>query len=85
MAGHDFVIHFAAESHVDRSIHDASAFVQTNVLGTFNVLESSRKVGIKTVIHMSSDCSEKGNDCDRMACSALSVASFSNWAMYGKA
>jgi dTDP-glucose 4,6-dehydratase len=55
MAGHDFVVHFAAESHVDRSIHDASAFVQTNVLGTLNVLEASRKVRIKTVIHISTD------------------------------
>jgi len=55
MADHDFVIHFAAESHVDRSIHDASAFVQTNVLGTFNVLEACRKVGTTTVIHVSTD------------------------------
>lgn len=55
MSNHDFVIHFAAESHVDRSIDDATAFVQTNVLGTFNVLEASRKVGIKTVIHVSTD------------------------------
>ena len=55
MAGHDFVVHFAAESHVDRSIDDASAFVNTNVLGTFNVLEASRRVGIKTVIHVSTD------------------------------
>jgi dTDP-glucose 4,6-dehydratase len=55
MADHDYVIHFAAESHVDRSIDDASAFVQTNVLGTFNVLEASRKVGIKTMIHVSTD------------------------------
>ena len=55
MNGHDFVIHFAAESHVDRSIDDASAFVQTNVLGTFNVLEASRKTKIKTVIHVSTD------------------------------
>jgi dTDP-glucose 4,6-dehydratase len=55
MANHDFVIHFAAESHVDRSINDASVFVQTNVLGTFNVLEASRKNGIKTVIHVSTD------------------------------
>jgi dTDP-glucose 4,6-dehydratase len=55
MANHDFVVHFAAESHVDRSIDDASAFVQTNVLGTFNVLEASRRVGIKTVIHVSTD------------------------------
>jgi len=55
MADHDFVIHFAAESHVDRSIDDASAFVQTNVLGTFNVLEASRKSGVKTMIHVSTD------------------------------
>ena len=55
MEGHDFVIHFAAESHVDRSIEDASAFIQTNVLGTFNVLEASHKVGIRTVIHISTD------------------------------
>jgi dTDP-glucose 4,6-dehydratase len=55
MANHDFVVHFAAESHVDRSIDDASAFIQTNILGTFNVLEASRKVGIKTVIHISTD------------------------------
>ena len=55
MAGHDYVIHFAAESHVDRSIDDASAFVQTNVLGTFNVLEASRKSGVRTMIHVSTD------------------------------
>jgi len=55
MSGHDFVIHFAAESHVDRSIDDAAVFIQTNVLGTFNVLEASRKTNIKTVIHVSTD------------------------------
>jgi dTDP-glucose 4,6-dehydratase len=55
MTGHDFVIHFAAESHVDRSIDAAAVFIQTNVLGTFNVLEASRKSNIKTVIHVSTD------------------------------
>ena len=55
MGNHDYVVHFAAESHVDRSINDASVFVQTNVLGTFNVLEASRKLRIKTVIHVSTD------------------------------
>jgi len=55
MANHDYVIHFAAESHVDRSIENASAFVQTNVLGTFNVLEASRKTKIKTMVHVSTD------------------------------
>jgi dTDP-glucose 4,6-dehydratase len=55
MSNHDFVTHFAAESHVDRSIDDAAVFIQTNVLGTFNVLEASRKTKIKTVIHVSTD------------------------------
>lgn len=55
ISNHDYVVHFAAESHVDRSIDDASAFVQTNVLGTFNVLEASYKTGIETVIHVSTD------------------------------
>ena len=51
----DCIVNFAAESHVDRSIDDASVFVQTNVLGTFNVLEASRKTKIKTVVHVSTD------------------------------
>jgi dTDP-glucose 4,6-dehydratase len=55
MENHDYVVNFAAESHVDRSINDASAFVQTNVMGTFNVLEASHKSGIKTMIHVSTD------------------------------
>lgn len=36
------VVHFAAESHVDRSIHGPAAFIQTNVVGTFNLLEETR-------------------------------------------
>ena len=55
MIGHNFVVHFAAQSHVDRSINDASAFVHSNVLGTFNVLEASRRLQVKTVIHVSTD------------------------------
>ena len=55
MSEHDYVIHFAAESHVDRSITDAATFVKTNVLGTFNVLESARLNSIKIMIHVSTD------------------------------
>ena len=51
----DHVVHFAAESHVDRSIEDASAFVRTNVLGTFTLLESARKFDVKRFIHISTD------------------------------
>jgi len=39
----DAVVNFAAESHVDRSIDDASAFIRTNVTGTFELLEASRR------------------------------------------
>ncbi|MFN7948463.1 MAG: dTDP-glucose 4,6-dehydratase [Blastocatellia bacterium] len=41
--GIDTIVHFAAESHVDRSIADPGAFVQTNVVGTFNLLEAARQ------------------------------------------
>lgn len=51
----DHVVHFAAESHVDRSIEDASTFVRTNVLGTFTLLESARKYHVSRFIHISTD------------------------------
>jgi dTDP-glucose 4,6-dehydratase len=40
----DMVVHFAAESHVDRSIEGPAEFIQTNILGTFSLLETARKV-----------------------------------------
>jgi dTDP-glucose 4,6-dehydratase len=49
------VIHFAAESHVDRSIHDATPFVRTNVLGTQVLLDASREFGVERFIHVSTD------------------------------
>ena len=49
------IIHFAAESHVDRSIEDGSIFVRTNVLGTYTLLESALKHGINRFIHVSTD------------------------------
>ena len=39
----DTVVHFAAETHVDRSIHDPAPFIQTNYVGTFTLLEAARK------------------------------------------
>ncbi|MGE5341704.1 MAG: dTDP-glucose 4,6-dehydratase [Candidatus Omnitrophota bacterium] len=44
----DTVIHFAAESHVDRSIHGPADFIQTNILGTFSLLEGARKHWLST-------------------------------------
>lgn len=54
VAGCDVVVHFAAESHVDRSIHGPEAFVRTNVLGTFTLLEAARKYR-KRFHHVSTD------------------------------
>lgn len=51
----DTVVHFAAETHVDRSIIEPHIFVQTNVIGTTNLLELSLKYGIKKFIHISTD------------------------------
>ncbi len=51
----DTIVHFAAESHVDRSILDASAFLQTNVMGTLNLLEAAKNNGNKRFHHVSTD------------------------------
>jgi dTDP-glucose 4,6-dehydratase len=51
----DAVVHFAAESHVDRSIHDASAFITTNVLGTQTLLDAALRHKIARFIHISTD------------------------------
>lgn len=51
----DAVVHFAAESHVDRSIEDASVFVRTNVLGTHVLLEAALNHGVKRFVHVSTD------------------------------
>ena len=55
MPGHDAVVHFAAESHVDRSIAGAGPFVTTNVLGTQVLLDSARKHGVGRFVHISTD------------------------------
>ena len=51
----DAVVHFAAESHVDRSIEDPTVFVQTNVIGTQTLLDACRKNGNKRFHHVSTD------------------------------
>ena len=53
--GHDVVVHFAAESHVDRSIESSAIFVTTNVLGTQQMLEGAMRHNIKTFVHVSTD------------------------------
>jgi dTDP-glucose 4,6-dehydratase len=51
----DAVVHFAAESHVDRSILGATVFVETNVMGTQILLEASRQHGIERFLHVTTD------------------------------
>ena len=55
MRGADAVVHFAAESHVDRSIYEPAPVIQTNVTGTFVLLQISRKLKIKKFVHVSTD------------------------------
>ncbi len=49
------VVHFAAESHVDRSIHDSGPFVRTNVLGTQVLLDAAREHPVEKFVHVSTD------------------------------
>jgi dTDP-glucose 4,6-dehydratase len=55
MAGHDAVVHFAAESHVDRSIVDPDTFVRTNCLGTNVLCDVARHLEVDRFLHISTD------------------------------
>jgi dTDP-glucose 4,6-dehydratase len=55
MRGCDAVMHFAAESHVDRSIYEPAPVIQTNVTGTFILLEVARKISVSRFVHVSTD------------------------------
>ncbi len=55
MSNVDAVVNFAAETHVDRSIHEAGAFINTDVRGTFVLLEAAKKHGIERFLHISTD------------------------------
>ena len=55
MKGHDAVVHFAAESHVDRSIDGSAAFVITNCVGTNVVVDTARKLEVGRVLHIGTD------------------------------
>lgn len=51
----DYVVNFAAESHVDRSIEDSLIFTKTNTLGTHALLEFAKKYGVKKFVQVSTD------------------------------
>jgi dTDP-glucose 4,6-dehydratase len=51
----DAIVHFAAESHVDRSILSPEPVVRTNVFGTFSLLEAARRIGVGRFLHVSTD------------------------------
>ncbi len=55
LAGHDQVVHFAAESHVDRSIVSPTTFVRTNCGGTNVMCDVARQVGVERFLHISTD------------------------------
>jgi dTDP-glucose 4,6-dehydratase len=53
--GPDAIVHFAAESHVDRSIHSPAPVIQTNFTGTFTLLEAARQLNVPRFVHVSTD------------------------------
>jgi dTDP-glucose 4,6-dehydratase len=53
--GIDYVVNFAAESHVDRSIEDPAIFLKTNILGTQVLLDAAKKYGVKKFLQVSTD------------------------------
>lgn len=55
MKGHDAVVHFAAESHVDRSIDGSEDFIHTNCFGTNTVIDTARKLEVSRVLHIGTD------------------------------
>ena len=55
MPGHDVVVHFAAESHVDRSISGPEPFLSTNVIGTGVLFEAALRHGVPRFVHVSTD------------------------------
>jgi dTDP-glucose 4,6-dehydratase len=55
MPGHDVVVHFAAESHVDRSIAGPAVFLETNVVGTGVLLDAAYRHGVGRFMHVSTD------------------------------
>ncbi len=55
MRDHDAVVHFAAETHVDRSILDGYSFVRTNCFGTNVLCDVARQVGVERFLHISTD------------------------------
>ena len=55
MGGCDAVVNFAADSHVDRSLHDPAGFIRTDVHGVFVLLEAARKHGVKRFLQISTD------------------------------
>ena len=55
MTGHDAIVHFAAESHVDRSIASSDEFVRTNCHGTNVIMDVARRLEVPRVIHISTD------------------------------
>lgn len=94
----DVVVHFAAESHVDRSIESAQEFIRTNVQGTHTLLDSARHSGIRRFLHVSTDevygslqpgesASEKSPLCPNSPYAASKAASDlivrSYWKTYG--
>ncbi len=72
MAGCDWVVNFAAETHVDRSILEPAPFLQTNFIGVQVLIDAARQIGVKKFLHVSTDevygsLSDTDAPCDETA------------------
>jgi len=78
--GFDFVINFAAETHVDRSIYEPGLFLQTNVIGTQNLLDLAREFNVKRFLQISTDEVYGSIETGRQADETFSLAPNSPYA-----
>jgi dTDP-glucose 4,6-dehydratase len=82
----DVIVHFVAETHVDRSIADPESFLRSNVLGTFTLLEAARRSNIKKFVHISTDevygsiRTGSFEEVDRLQASSPYSALYGGWA-----
>ena len=79
--GIDTVVNFAAETHVDRSIHDPEAFLQTDIIGLFNLVQACAQAGVKRFVHISTDEVYGSVDRDRNCTARGTDEALETWSL----
>jgi len=82
LGNYDYLVHFAAESHVDNSIKDGRPFIRTNVEGTFNLIECARQnKNLKKFVHISTD--EVYGDMADLQFAGLDIEANEDFSLHG--